>query len=141
MGSVIAIREKHPLVPGTPSSRKELVAELRHLATSLDVSQRLVVYGNTVQATQDPGLFAKDHYYYLLVQNPSAKTTMIYGFPIEELKEATELYLETEKALAGVVGAEAVLVSVETLSALRRAYPNYFLDTKLFLQLLKETTV
>jgi|GEM_PF-6315304 len=35
-------------------------------------------------------------------------------------------------------GAEAVLVSVTSLSSLRYAYPNYFLDTKRFLDSLDE---
>ena len=36
-------------------------------------------------------------------------------------------------AIVFVPGSEAVLVSVESVDALRRAYPNYFLDTKVFL--------
>jgi len=33
---------------------------------------------------------------------------------------------------------DAVLVSVESLELLRRAYPNYFLDTRAFLNALKQ---
>jgi hypothetical protein len=35
--------------------------------------------------------------------------------------------------------ADAVLVSVDSMAALRRAYPNYFLDTKVFVDLMNET--
>jgi hypothetical protein len=31
---------------------------------------------------------------------------------------------------------DAVLVSVDSIDALRRAYPNYFLDTELFIDAL-----
>ena len=33
-------------------------------------------------------------------------------------------------------GTDAVLVSVSDVTALRRAYPNYFLDTSVFLETL-----
>jgi hypothetical protein len=38
--------------------------------------------------------------------------------------------LQIEKTLAP--GAQAVLVAVESLSALKKSYPNYFLDTQVF---------
>jgi hypothetical protein len=37
----------------------------------------------------------------------------------------------------GTPGAEAVLVSVDSVTALRSAYPNYFLDTKAFVEAYK----
>ena len=33
--------------------------------------------------------------------------------------------------------ADVVLVSVDSMAALRRAYPNYFLDTRAFLEAVK----
>jgi hypothetical protein len=46
--------------------------------------------------------------------------------------------LEEENRAANIPGAEVVLVRSESIEALRRAYPNYFLDTELFLQRLDE---
>lgn len=43
--------------------------------------------------------------------------------------------LKNEKELTG---AEVVLVSAESIEALRSAYPNYFLDTEMFLERIKE---
>jgi hypothetical protein len=50
---------------------------------------------------------------------------------------ATNRYTDTEKKITEA-GGDAVLVSVDSLAALRRAYPNYFLDTRVFLDLLEE---
>ncbi len=44
MGSVIASRERSPLVPGTPGSRRELIEELDHHAYILNVENRLVAH-------------------------------------------------------------------------------------------------
>ena len=42
-----------------------------------------------------------------------------------------------ERSLDESTAAEAVLVSVESITALKRAYPNYFLDTRAFLEALE----
>ena len=45
---------------------------------------------------------------------------------------------DIEKAISKGTHADAVLVSAESFANLRRAYPNYFLDTKEFLAALKQ---
>jgi hypothetical protein len=42
--------------------------------------------------------------------------------------------LEVEKRIKEVPGSDAVLVSVDSMESLRPAYPNYFLDTGVFLR-------
>ena len=42
-------------------------------------------------------------------------------------------YMQAELEIQKEPGAQAVLVSVASLTALRRAYPNYFLDIDEFL--------
>jgi len=48
------------------------------------------------------------------------------------------MHLKVEKSLESSPGAEAVLVSVDSIAALQRAYPNYFLDTRVFLRALQQ---
>ncbi len=57
------------------------------------------------------------------------------GSTNKELDKASRDYLAAEKAIAGSSG-DAVLVSVDSMAALRRAYPKYFLDTKRFVEAL-----
>jgi hypothetical protein len=130
MGSAIALRERTPTVPGVPEARGEMVAELRHYARTLDVERRLQTYGATLNQLEES---APGAHYFLLALEPSENRVTITGFTTKQLDKASALYLETERNIAGRAGAEAVLVSVESLDTLRRAYPNYFLDTKLLL--------
>ena len=135
MGSVIALRENTPPVPGTPRSKDELTADVRRLDNELGVRAKLRAYGQALNQVEED---VSDARYYLLDLSPSRETVTITGFGARELEEATSRYLEVERALIGP-GSEAVLVSVDSLSSLRAAYPNYFLDTNYFLDLVTET--
>lgn len=131
MSSVLALREKTNVVPGTSPSRKELIKELRKLARTLDVQRRLQAYGDTLRALEDPSVAHAQ--YFLMALDPRADTITIRGYTKSELDKATSQYLSVEKSLDESSGAEAVLVSVDSIAALKRAYPNYFLDTRAFL--------
>lgn len=132
MSSVIAVREKTPLVPGTPEDRVELLKETRIKALDLDVVRRLGAYGDTLKALEEPGVVGG--HYFLLALDPKADTITVRGYARSDLERATRQYLDVERSLDASTGAEAVLVSVDSIAALKRAYPNYFLDTKAFLE-------
>jgi hypothetical protein len=55
------------------------------------------------------------------------------GYPASQLELASAEYLQIERAIRDRPGPDAVLGSVESVNALRRAYPNYFFDTNAFL--------
>jgi ppGpp synthetase/RelA/SpoT-type nucleotidyltranferase len=135
MGTVIASRERAPLVPGTPANRNELLAELDEHAYTLNVVHRLEAYNNALQR------FEKDTqgaHYYLLKLDPEAGQLAITGFKEDESAKAQLAYSEVERTLKGKPGTDAVLVAVDSLAALQRAYPNYFADTRVFVELLKQ---
>jgi Region found in RelA / SpoT proteins len=135
VASAFALREKTPIVPGTPTTRKELIQELRDYANRLDVETRLSAYGAAMQTLEQPDSFLEAHYF-LLALDSAAKRVTITGFRANQLEGASQKYLDVERSIAGQPGAEAVLVSVESLASLRRAYPNYFLDTRVFISAL-----
>jgi ppGpp synthetase/RelA/SpoT-type nucleotidyltranferase len=132
MGSAIARREgASNLVPNTPSSRRELTTEIRKFAAELKVQNTLTMYGNAVAVGTQGAL--QGHHFFLLKLEPSEGRMTVTGYPRRQLEKASADYLEVEKQIAKEPGAEAVLVSVDSLAVLQRAYPNYFLDTKVFL--------
>jgi hypothetical protein len=137
MGTAFAIREGTPPVPGTPTIERDLVDELRIHANRLDISRRLRAYGATLRVLEDPD--AKNDHYFLLELVPSNETIKVSGFRSNESEKASATYLEAEKNITKGSGAEAVLVSVDSIAALRRAYPNYFLDTNTFVNLVEDT--
>lgn len=136
MGSALALREESPTVPGTPGDKKAVKAELRELVQRLDVEKRLKAYGATIETMEHPDVRTAE--YFLMTLEPGAQTITVHGFGARELDVAQQQYLEAERRIADVAGAEAVLVSVESLASLRRAYPNYFLDTRAFIDAVKQ---
>ena len=131
MGSAVARLENTPLVPDTPTSRSRLVSDLKDYTACLDVERKLSAYSATIRTLENPEV--RGAHYFLMELRPSEGTVTVNAFTRNELPAATVRYLEVERELSGP-GSEAVLVSVESLGLLRRAYPNYFLDTGVFLE-------
>lgn len=136
MGSVIAQREGAPLVPGTPTARAELIGELGHLAQVLQVENRLTEFNQAVHAISNGNTNA---FYYLLQLDPETGTLMVTGYGERDKEKASERYAEAEARAKTQPGMDAVLVSVGSVGALAKAYPNYFADTRVFLSLLKQS--
>jgi len=140
MASAIAIRERRPPVPGTPESRPELIAELRDLSQRLNVERLLEAWSHSIdriatRATKKSSAF-------LLLLDPNKRTIRLRSYTLEELPQASSDYLEWEKEieLEAEGGRQTVLVSVSSLQALQRAFPNYYLDTTVFVEALRYAT-
>ncbi len=140
MGSAMAAREYTPLVPNTPEEHKDLIEELRDYVQRLDIVTRLRAYGTALMTLNQPGATV-DAKYFLLELDPTAKQLSVTGFKANELDRASKQYLAAERSITRQPGADAVLVSVDSLASLRRAYPNYFLDTSLFVDALNEAII
>lgn len=139
MGSVIALREgSTAMVPDTPVSRKELFDEVRQAASELNVEYALKAYQQAIRVVRDGP--EKGAHYYLLTLEPLEGRITVQAFPRKRLEDASDAYLKAEQATEDIPGAEAVLVSVDSIASLERAYPNYFLDTAVFLTELRRVT-
>jgi hypothetical protein len=138
MSSAIALRERRPIVPGTPSNKIVLIEELESLAEKLNVETVLEAWRISLRQLT-PKNVAKETAAYLLHLDPEKKTIEFMPYKAEQLQEASDAYLDLEKTIAAAhnPGAQAVLVSVNSLQALRRAYPNYYFDTTVFIEALK----
>jgi ppGpp synthetase/RelA/SpoT-type nucleotidyltranferase len=130
MGTALAEREGSAPVPNTPVEPVGLRNELRAFANRLDVCARLQAYG---EALHNIETLPANSDYYLLELDPSAMQIKVTGYKQKDLTAATVQYLDVEKTIAGT-NKDAVLVSVDSMTSLRRAYPNYFLDTNLFVE-------
>ena len=140
MGSAIAIMEKRPPCPGTPSDVHELKKELRAAVQTLNV--RAVLRGwssamNYLPTKTVTGGAAV----YLLYLDAAEEKIKVTGFSSAEQAKASEVYLSTEKMIRNRGTAQAVLVSVESIQTLRTAFPNYFADTRVFIGAVKRALV
>ena len=129
MSSALALREGTPPVPDTPEDSHELASELRDYVERLDVIQRLNMYGTTLRYVEDSMLAVKGHTF-LLELDSGEQTLSIQSYRDRAI--AAEEYGAIERAIETDPTKDVVLVTVESLDSLRRAYPNYFLDTRVF---------
>lgn len=138
MGAAIAIREGYKRVPRTPPNWNELTGELHDIALQLNVKTRLTAFGRTLKIIGEADTQRAGIKHVLLVLDPEADNEQLrlIGFRAGNIDEATRQYAERE--LEKKEGTDAVLVSVSDVTSLRRAYPNYFLDTDVFLQTLDD---
>ena len=134
MSADIAAREKTSSVPNTPESPKKLKEELRTYIKGLDVFNRLQAYRAMV--APPPDITGKNPHYFLVSLDLNQHTVTLKTFKMRELPQATNEYLREEK-LAGS-SRDVVLVSVDSVDALKKAYPNYFLDTDVFISAVKK---
>ena len=127
-GSAIASIEGTALVPGTPTNISDLRGELRDLEDDLQVKEKL---GSWATATRHiKGIKSGANFWHVLEIDPVTFSTSISSFAPSLVKEAVEAYQVAEKRRSGK--RQVVLVSINSLRNLEKAFPNYFGDTALF---------
>jgi len=132
MSTAIALQENTPPVPGTPTEERSLREEFEKYADQLQVEERLRTYATVAKIR--PHSKAK---YFLLNLDLNARQVNITSYEKKELERASEEYLKAEREAEGG-NSDVVLVAVDSLAALKRAYPNYFLDTSRFLHIIRQ---
>ena len=75
--------------------------------------------------------------YYLLDLDTLTSRLQYTAYGRDRLAEASAAYIDLEKSYSVSEDHQIVLVSAQSLSNLRRAYPNYFLDSHEYLKLIK----
>jgi hypothetical protein len=137
MSTAIARLEERPDCPECPESPEVLISELRELATELRVEALLNGWSEAlrylpIQPRAQRGV-------HLLYLDPGRDQLTATSFSGAEQARASEAYMRAESEAQEQPAAQAVLVSVEAVQALRVAFPNYFADTTLFVGLLRST--
>jgi ppGpp synthetase/RelA/SpoT-type nucleotidyltranferase len=120
--------ERRPLVPGAPVDATESRDELRTYAEQLKLLEGLKTATKTI--------VDRDGQFFLLELDLTARTLRTTGFHKDKAVEAQEKYLEVEKMNRDKPEKQNVLVSVDSLAALPKAYPNYYLDISEFVRVL-----
>jgi hypothetical protein len=137
MGCADASRENASLVPGTPESEGLLNEEICHLENRLCVIDTLGTYAlvpHYFGATAAP-----NRYWFIIRTRPSERRVEISGYAKRQLALAENRYSELEMETRGT-DQQVVLVSSESMAALRRSYPNYFADTRQFVGRIRDIT-
>lgn len=132
--ALISHHEKTPILDSLANVPPlELVDRFQSLEQRLNVFQKLSSV--SVATTNIKGI--GDGYYNLLVLNSDDESLQVTPFTEDQADYAETVYSVLEDRFRDNPSIFLVLVSVGDLSSLRRAYPNYFLDTKAFILTLK----
>lgn len=102
----------------------------------LNVLPRLRAFA--VSAEHIENLKNKGTEYFLLLLEVDKSSIGIFRYPKNQLDSATKKYSELEKEFKENSKKDVVLVSAESIKALKKAYPNYFADTTAFSRNIKK---
>ena len=137
MSSAFALREGTSLVPNTPTGESQIKEEIRLCDEELQISDRLfAVEGVTAQVEL---LRHRRVRTAVLELNLDTQSVHGFGYSANELEDAAERYRLMEERGRENPRVDVVLVSTDSLSALRQAYPNYFADIREFRNLVRAT--
>ncbi len=135
MSSVIAGREKLPVVPNTPTNLTELVSEVKEYDEHLGFSRQLEAFRIVTHQMQN----FSGNLWVVLEVRPEERTTSASYFGVNNWEAANSHYLEREVETRDDPRVAVVLVSTNSLAMLRRAYPNFFMDLSDFGRIVTET--
>jgi Region found in RelA / SpoT proteins len=111
------------------SSTRERLELIKYIGR-LNVLPKLKAFA---VSTKHLGSNRKNHGdYYLLTLEIDKSNIQIRRFPKGQFDKASEQYAELEKTLELNPDRDVVLISAESIHALKNAYPNYFADTSDF---------
>ena len=139
MAAEIAFAEKAAFgVPNIPSDRGKVRDQLCRCAEKLGACDYLRMIGKGVEDVVEidiPG-----SHYFLLELDTSLRKLKVTGYRLSARQKATLEYADIERAILGSQEREAVLVSAQSMADLKRAYINYFLDMRRFIELTETAT-
>jgi ppGpp synthetase/RelA/SpoT-type nucleotidyltranferase len=127
--------EKRNLVPGAPTDKDAAKTELKNYSKQITA---LEGFQTAQKIPQAANFKSKPGQLYLLKLDLDRRMISHTVFSREKIKEAQERYLADEGQNKGNPAIQSLLVSVDSLNALPKAYPSYFLDITNFVHVLKK---
>lgn len=137
VSSAFAKMENQKEVDGTPTNEEELYTAIKNKVDQLKIFSKMNSWSQALKVIE-PKL--KELNFFLLELDVSGEgdaKLSIRGYPEEAESLATEHYLEAEKLQSGNPDKDVVLVGAKSVEELKKAYLNYFADSKEFLDYLK----
>jgi hypothetical protein len=132
MSSASALREGFPVVEQTSFNMAHIRSELIGLEKRLRVREVLRSY--SLALNYAGSIKRSDAKLMLLHMKPREEKLQVRGFKTLDVALANKMYIDLEQQIDPSSGEQAVLVRVDSVHALAKAFPNYFLDTQIFSQ-------
>ena len=137
VSSAFAYKEDRPLIPRFESLTKGQTFRAVAVAEQkIGALEKMLAFSAAVR--QIPSKSTQAYTYHLIVLDSLNKTVIIKAYGRDDYEKAlTDFAREEERAVNGEK-IEPVLVSAGKIETLRRAYPNFFLDIREFIDLVQE---
>lgn len=132
VSSAFARFEKCPTIPETPQNEAELYKIIKQKEKKLQVRTKMDGWAKSLKFFDNLKNKKNLHFFLLEIDTIQEKLT-ISGYSKRQEQKAVADYAAAEKKIYGRREYDVVLVGADTMKDLKKAYPNYFLDTKEFL--------
>jgi putative GTP pyrophosphokinase len=128
--SAFAVLESTPRIPGHDSSSdRDTFKTLLEMEKRLDVLNKLAGFRVIARHISND---KKKGRYHLITLNLEEMKAFIKSYEARHISVANADYSRTEAEISSGKKMQVVLVSSESINALKKAYPSYFLDAELF---------
>jgi len=137
VSSAFAKMENQKEVNGTPSNSRDLYNTIKEKVDKLKIFSKMENWSQALKVIE-PKL--KELNFFLLeldVSDENNPKLSVRGYPEELESLATEHYLEAEKLQGSDPNKDVVLVGAKSVEELKKAYLNYFANSREFLGYLK----
>lgn len=138
VSSAFAIMENTPLVPNTPSNEKDLYSQIKEKEKELQVIKVMRGWTRAVKVFEEAVKTRHNLQFFLLELDITGEKLNITGYTKSQEEKAILDYAKAEKRNHGKKEYDVVLVGADTSNELKKAYPNYFVDTGEFLLYLQK---
>lgn len=129
-GSAFSILESTPRVPDHDKySAYEVFDMLLKKEQELDVLNKLSGFRVVARHIEND---KKKGHYHLIILNLDTKRASIRTYTKKDVDKANIEYSKFEALVSEGADLQVVLVTSESIAALRKAYPSYFLDAEMF---------
>ncbi len=141
VSGAFAKMERCPSVPNTPSDEAELFRQIREKEKQLNVIHVMAGWTKAVKVFEELKSKKKSQVQFFLLELDIAGERMNYtAYTKKQEAKAIEDYADAERRNRGKKEFDVVLVGVDKITDLQKAYPNYFVDCKEFLEYLTKMT-
>lgn len=116
-------------------SIEEIFSEIKIKTETLDVISKLKSFSIATKAIENSTSKGK---YHIVILDAKNKSATINSFSQNRLDIANAEYSKIESEIRESLDRQVVLVATDSIKALKKAYPNYFLDTDSFIKSIRK---
>jgi ppGpp synthetase/RelA/SpoT-type nucleotidyltranferase len=138
LGTAFAKMENCPPVPNTPANMQEVYSKIKEKEAELSVIKKMSGWTTAIQVFErEMKIKEKKAQFFLLELDIMGEKLNLTAYTKKQEAKAIAAYSEAEKRNKGKKEYDVVLVGVDAATDLKKAYPNYFVDSGDFLQILQ----